>query len=246
MTTTDSAADNRAALRTAGILYLVIIACGLFAELMVRSRLIAFDDAAATAANIIAAPGLFRAGFMADLLMVASDVAIAVVLYVIFRPHGRMLALLAAAMRLIQAAVLGANLLHYHDALLLLTGAVPAAAFADVQVHALAVLSLDAHRHGYDLALVFFGLANLALGPLVLRSGFVPRILGHGLIAAGVVYLIGSTVRFAAPSALPAVAPAYAVPLAAELAFGVWLLLSRPGPAGDPSDGGRDASPPTD
>ena len=227
MTTTESAPDRRATMRQAGLLYLVIIACGLFAELVVRSRLIVFDDAAATAASIVAAPGLFRAGFVADLLMVASDVAIAVVLYVLFRPFGRMLALLAAALRLVQAVVLGVNLLNYHGALLLLAGTAPAVAFADAQQQALALFLLDAHRHGYDLALVFFGLANLALGPLVVRSRLAPRVLGYGLVAAGVVYLVGSMVRFVAPAALAVVVPAYAVPLVAELAFCLWLLAGR-------------------
>ena len=53
--------------RIGGVLYLIIIAAGLFAEAFVRSRLIVPADAAATATNIVAHATLFRLGIAADL-----------------------------------------------------------------------------------------------------------------------------------------------------------------------------------
>ena len=53
--------------RIGGVLYLIIIAAGLFAEAFVRSRLIVSADAAATATNILAHETLFRLGIAADL-----------------------------------------------------------------------------------------------------------------------------------------------------------------------------------
>jgi hypothetical protein len=116
--------ERRRLMAAAGLLYLVIIACGLYAELGVRTALIVQDDAEATAGRLLASPGLFRSGFVADSLMLFADVAIAVVLYRLLRPVGRTLSLAAAAFRLIQAAILGANLLLYHGALLVLTDGV--------------------------------------------------------------------------------------------------------------------------
>ena len=69
--------------KIAGGLYLTIIICGIFGEVGVRMNLIIPGDAAATAANILAAPLLFKIGFAADTTMLLSDVAIAVLFYVL-------------------------------------------------------------------------------------------------------------------------------------------------------------------
>ncbi len=211
--------------RLAGALWLLIIACGIFAEVGVRMRLFVPGDAAATAERILAAPGLLRLGFLADSAMFLADVALAALLYVLLRPAGRAAAAVAAAFRLAQAAVLALNLLHQHAALLILDDRAVGAAFAPEQVQALAHLALDVHRHGYDLALFPFGVHCLLLGALILRSALLPRALGALAIAAGAVYLAGSTVRFAAPALVDSIQPIYAVALVAELALGGWLLF---------------------
>jgi hypothetical protein len=49
-----------------------------------------------------------------------------------------------------------------------------------------------------------------------------------------VVYLAGSLARFLLPESLPLIMPLYIVPLAAELAFCLWLLIkgvAQPRPA---------------
>lgn len=211
--------------RAAGALYLLIIVCGIFAEVVVRSSLIVAGDAAATAGNLQASGLLFRAGFVADSIMLVSDVAIAVLFYVLLQPVSKPLALMAAAFRLIQAAVIGSSLLFYYSALLLLNGSGYSASIEPQQLHALAMLLLDMHSHGYDLGLLFFGMSSLILGYLVVRSTYLPAILGYGLMAAAPVYLVGSLVRFLCPEYLPVITPLYVVPLLAELAFCLWLLI---------------------
>ena len=208
--------------RTAGGLYLVIIAAGLSGELLIRARLIVPGDASATVANLLASPALYRSGFAADALMLLCDVAVAVLLYRLFKPVNATLSLMAAAFRLTQAAILGANLLHYYAPLLLLSA--PADSFHNAQLHGLVALFLELHRHGYDLGLIFFGLSNIILGYLLIRSRSFPSLLGYGLLSAGVVYLAGSFVRFLAPSLSASLEPAYLIPLAAELSFALWLL----------------------
>jgi hypothetical protein len=54
--------------RIGGVLYLLIIAAGLFAEAFVRNRLVVPGDAAATASNITRHAFLFRLGIAADVL----------------------------------------------------------------------------------------------------------------------------------------------------------------------------------
>ncbi|TJY63323.1 DUF4386 domain-containing protein [Sinimarinibacterium sp. CAU 1509] len=223
--------------RSAGVLYLIIIACGIAGEVFVRGGLVVEGDAAATAARILGAQGQFRIGFVLDALMLLSDVAIAVLFYVLLKPVSATLALMAAAFRLTQAAILGMNLLNYYAALLVLGGTVEAAALGSDQQQALASLFLDLHRHGYDLGLLFFGCSSMILGSLVVRSPRFPALLGYGLIAAGVVYLAGSFIRFAWPEFATSFEPVYGVSLVAELSFCLWLLFRgvRNVPSGEPS-----------
>lgn len=215
--------------RVAGWLYLVIIVCGIGSEVFIRSSLIVEGDAMATASNILASDSLFRLGFVADSIMLLSDVAVAVLFYVLFKPVSNTLALMAAAFRLTQASILGFNLLNYYAAALLLNGTVYVGVFEPGQLHALASLFLELHSHGYDLGLVFFGLSNLILGYLLIKSGYFPSWLGYGLIAAGVVYLAGSFVRFVLPDYSAVMEPVYLIPLIAELAFALYLVVKGAG-----------------
>lgn len=213
--------------RLAGALYLIIIVCGLFAELGVRSQLVVAGDAAQTAQNILASRALFGLGFVADIVMALSDVALAILLYVIFRPAGRTLALVAVALRLVQTAILGANLLNYAAAGLVLTGAGPLAAFSQAQVEGLALFFMDLHRHGYDLGLIFFGLHCAVFGWLLIRSRYVPRLIGGLIALSSISYLVGSFTLFLAPARADAIVGIYGLPLVAELALCLWLLIKR-------------------
>jgi hypothetical protein len=211
--------------RVGGLLYLIIIVFGISSEVVIRSSLIVPGDADVTASNILQSQTLFRMGFVADSIMLLADVAIAVVLYILLKPVNRILSLTAAAFRLMQAAILGLNLLNYYAALLLLTGAGYIATFEGKELNLLAMFFLNLHSHGYDLGLIFFGVSNLILGYLVIKSKYIPAILGFGLIGAALVYLSGSYARFLFPSYVSFMEPVYIIPLIAELSFCLWLLV---------------------
>ena len=211
--------------RVSGVLYLIIIVCGIYSEIFIRSRLIVRDDVMATASNILAAEGLFRFGFIADSIMLLSDVTLAVFFYLLLKPVNKPLALLAAAFRLTQSAILGVNLLNYYAALLLLKGKVYAAAFDGDQLHGIVLLFLDLHSHGYDIGLLFFAISCFILGYLVIKSDMLPSLAGYGLMLASCVYLSGSVMRFTIPEHLALVEPLYVIPFIAELTFCLWLLL---------------------
>ncbi len=214
--------------RMAGLLYVVIIVAGIFAEFVVRSGLIVSGDAAATAENIMASPGLFRLGIVGDLIMITADVAIALLFYALLKPVSNVLALMAAFFRLAQAATLGVNLLNLFFALQLLGGSDYLGVLGTDQSNALALMFLDAHATGYRLALVFFGFSILILGYLLIKSSYFPRILGFGLIVASVGYLTDSFANFLLSNyadyetvfSTVVFAPAFI----AELALCVWLL----------------------
>ena len=222
MSHTAPSTDLAVQARLAGLLYLLIILCGLTAELALRGPLIDFGDAAATASSILAAPGKFRLAIAADLVMALCDAGLAILLYLMFRAAGPGLALSAMIFRLIQTVLIAASLMFLMAAWLVLTrydGAVGAPT--------LAMVFLDLHTHGYDLGLVFFGVNSLIMGALVWRCGFIARAFGVGLVTAATVYIIGSSVRFFAPGLTDAFAPAYGLTILAETAFCLRLLSQR-------------------
>jgi hypothetical protein len=213
--------------RLTGLLYLVIIICAGFSQGYVRSQVFEPGDAAATAGNIAALEGLFRLGFVTDLIAFMTDAVVAILLYVLLRPVSKTLSLLAASLRLLaHPAIAGINLLNHLAAVLLLSGAEYLTALQTDQLNALVMFFLEAHRNGYLIAGAFFGLHCLLLGYLLFKSGYFPKILGIFLVVASFGYLIESFGSFLAPHYQEIFAWIVAVPATiAELSLCLWLLI---------------------
>ena len=198
--------------RLAGVCYLVIILCGVGSEVVLRGPLIDFGSAERTAQAISAELMRFRLSIMADVVMALADAALAVMLFLMFRYVSAGLALGALVFRLLQSGLIAAGLLNLQAALL----------FDDAEL-ALSFIAL--HAYGYDLGLIFFAVNCFLTAGLIVRSGFVPRFLGIGIGLSGVVYLTGSVLRFVAPELHGFITAAYVLPLIAETAFCLWLLI---------------------
>lgn len=215
--------------RAAGVGYLAIIATGIFAEFFVRSGLVVRGDPAATAANIRASEILFRSGMASEFVMLTSDVFVAGALYVVFSNVDRAAALLAAFFRVAHAAVVGVNILTMYVPLLLLGDGAAMGGFDAAQREGLALLLLETHGFGYVIGLVFFGVHCAILGYLVVRSRFVPRVLGFLLMLAAAGYLVDSFARALLPdyASVEAVftAAVFGPAFVAEFSFALWLLL---------------------
>jgi Domain of unknown function (DUF4386) len=212
--------------RVAGVFYLAIILLGLFGEVFVGGALVVSGDATATANNILASPMLWRAGMVGDLMMQACDIPVIVIFYLLFKPVSKSLALFATLINLIQTAVLAANKLNMLAPLLLLSDASYLKAFSPEQLHTLSYLAISAHNYGFGIGLLFFGFACLAQGYLIIKCGFLPKVLGVLLFAAGLSYLINSFAQLLAPSFAAAIFPGVLVPaFVGESALCVWLIV---------------------
>jgi Domain of unknown function (DUF4386) len=214
--------------RIAGVLYLAIIALGLFGEMGVRDSLLSSGNATATAQNIASSRRLWSAAIVGDLLMHVLDVPVIVIFYFLLRPVSRHLAILATLLNIVQTAVLAGNKLNLVVPLLLLQSKSVSGAFPPEQVHALISVFINAHGYGFAIGLIFFGFACLVRGWLIYRSGYVPRALGVLLAIAGVCYLVNSVSLLLFPAFAAVIFPAILMPaFIGELALCVWLL-SRP------------------
>ncbi len=211
--------------RAAGILYLVITVAAMIAHFYVPSTLIVPDDAAATANNIMTSESLFRfGGIGGELVILLSEIALSIILYVLLKPVSHMLSLIAAVSRLIMTAIHGINLLNYFFVILILTDSAYVSAFDVDQRQALVSLFLDAHHYGFEIGIAFLTLHVFILGYLIYKSGYIPRILGILFLIAAVGYLIDSMgILLVSGYELPGI---IALPIAvAEIAFPLWLLI---------------------
>ena len=212
--------------RFAGVLYLVITVAAIFAHMVIPEQFIVAGDAAATAANIAANETTFRLGTVGnELIILLSEIVLAVVLYVLLKPVSKTLSLVAAVSRLAMTTIHGLNLLNYYCVFQLLKGGSLSTAFSPDQVNALVTLFLDAHSIGFTIGIAFLVPHVLILGYLIFKSGFFPKVLGILFVIAGIGYLIDSFALLLLPSYQTT--PVFiALPIAiAEIAFPIWLLV---------------------
>lgn len=201
--------------RVAGLLYLVIILCGLSAEIALRGPLLS-GGPDQIAAAVGAAPGQFRLALLADLVMLGADIALALVFYALLRGVSAPMALAAMVLRLMQAVLIAAALV--------LLSALPFALEAG-EARTAALLA-HLHANGYDVGLILFGGNSLIMAWLLTRSGGVPRLIATGIGLSGLVYITGGVARLAAPGALEVIQYAYVLPILAESALCLWLLIT--------------------
>lgn len=211
--------------RIAGAMYLAIIGLGLFGELFVRGALVVAGNPVATADKLLGSELLWRLGIAGDLLMHVLDVPLIVFFYLLLRPVSHPLALLATVFNVVQTSTLVINKLSLLSALSLVEASARTPAAFDAR--ALAFQAIDLHGHGFALGLVFFGMTCLVRGYLIVKSRYVPRLLGLLLVAAGGSYLLNSFALLLSPPLAAKLFPAVLLPaFVGELALTVWLLLA--------------------
>jgi hypothetical protein len=175
--------------RIGGVLYLIIIALGIFGEAFVRDRLIVSGDAAATAADITSMEPLWRFGIACEVLALICTIALATIYFFLLRPVSKELNLLATFLRLVSITVQAVAVLNLVAALFPLGNGASLKAFTPEQLHALASLAIKTHSSGFSLALLFLGCCFLVHGYLLFRSGYLPKALGIMIQVAGLCYL---------------------------------------------------------
>jgi len=164
--------------RISGVFYLLTIVTGVFAQMFVSGRLVVDGDAAATANNILTHRILFQMGFAVYLIEMACNIAITALFYDLLKPAGRSVSLLAAFLGFAGCVIKTFSRLFFITPLFVLGGAPYLSVFSADQLQALALLFLKVNDRGAAIALVFFGFYALLTGYLIIRSTFLPRILG--------------------------------------------------------------------
>jgi len=175
--------------RVTGLLFLLTILTGIFAQGFVSDRLVVSNDAAATATNILAHRSLFEWSFTVFMIEMACQIMTTALFYFLLRPVNRSLALVAAFLSLSAAIIKTFSRVFYIAPLFILGGAQYLNVFNPQQLQALALLFLKVNSRGTTMAMAFFGFEALLNGYLIFRSTFLPRFLGILSMLAGLGWL---------------------------------------------------------
>lgn len=188
-----SAVDEapRKAARVAGIVYLISFALIAYVNFGIHESLYSGDpilghlNADETARNIVAHQTWFRLGIALTLLWCLGVMVVLAAFYVILRPFGRTMALVAAASRVLLGGSWAVGAAALFNTLRLLSGDPDLRVFTPEQLRALASLPPSVFWDYYYIGLLFWSLSAMLFSYLWLRSRHIPRAFAAFGMAAG-------------------------------------------------------------
>lgn len=219
--------SNKKTARIAGLVYLGVVLTGMFSLAYVPSKLIVWDNAAATVQQIKNSLPLFKAGIAAGLLCYVFFLLLPLVLYRLLQPVHSTLAKLMVVLAVVSVPISFSNMQHKFAVLSLLSGDNYLQVYDAAQVQAQVMFYLHQYDKGILMLQIFWGLWLFPLGLLIYRSGMMPKILGVLLMAGCAGYLINFTGHMLVPAYTKAGISGY-VRLPAslgEIGTCLWLLI---------------------
>ena len=190
--------------RLAGLFWLLGATVASFGLVYVRPKLIVFADAAATANNILANESLFRLGIAGNLLGQIFLLFFGITAYRLFKQVDKTWTSVFLTFVLISAAIAIVNSLNNIAVLVVLSKVDYLNVFGQEQLNALMMIFLRLNNFGIGLAELFLSPYLFALGLLVIKSKFLPRLLGILPIIGSFGFLINTFTKILVPQFYPA------------------------------------------
>lgn len=220
--------------RLAGVLYLLMGLAAFFSIMYIPRAFVVRGDAAATANNIASSPVLYGLGIVMDLAGQVAAVYLAATLYRLFRDVDRNQAMVLAAFLVAQAGMYFAIMLVQIAPLVLLSGAGYLSVIEKTQLDSLVLATVALRGRGMLAIGTYMGMWLVPFGILVIKCGFIPRLIGFLMLAAAAAYVAIPVLHFLVPDVQRAIGDLLLLPAAvAETAIVLWLLIkgARPEPA---------------
>jgi len=222
---TDPNRSIRNASLTAGIALLLISALAGFGYFVAVKGLVTPGNAAQTAKDITESPGLFRLGIVSLYLVIPLDIVVGWALYRVFSPVSKSLSMLAAGLRIAFAVVFMVAISQLVGALRLLNHDDYLAAFSPEQLHAQALMAINAFSDVWHAGLFLFGLHLLLVGYLAFKSGYVPKLIAVLVAIDGLSYAIDTFGSVLSPGPWTDTA---SFTFIGELLLALWLVIRGP------------------
>ena len=218
--------STKKAARLAGALYVLNGVTGFFSLQYVPGKLIVSGNATMTANNILAHEMLFRLSIFSELFCAVEFIFVVWALYRLLNGVNRTRATLMVILGLVPLPIMFLNVLNEVAALTLVRGADFLTVFDKPHRDALAMLFLGLHSSGIGASELLWAPFFIPFGLLVMRSGFLPRILGVLLFTACFGYMADSLTSLLLPG-YGDIVNRFAGILegAGELSIMFWLLI---------------------
>lgn len=191
--------STRKAERVAGLLYLLQIPLGVFGIMYISKFLVKPGNVSATISNILAHESMFRLSIVSAILCALITVATAFYIYKILRNVDVTIAKTIVIFTLIVTPISLLNELNNVAVLLLIKNTTIVNSFSDTELQSMILFFLELHKYGMQIIGIFFGLWLLPMGYLVIKSNFIPKIIGVLLLITCFGYLFDFTTFFLFP-----------------------------------------------
>ena len=211
--------------RLAGLLYFLASLPAPIGLVYVPSKLIVLNDATATANNIRASESLLRLGIASELWQATMFIFVALALYRLFKAVNQAHALAMMILMLVSIPIFLLSVVNEIAVLIVLSGADFMSVFDTGQLNTLAYIFMRLHSRTILVAYIVGSLWFFPFGILVIRSGFIPRILGYLLFLAAFGYLPASLTFLLLPSYGPLVDKFTRNLTVCEVPIILWLLI---------------------
>lgn len=212
--------------RIGGIFYLLIIALGIFYEMIVRNSILVPGDSMATMTSLKQNELLWRLGIVAEFLSSIISVGLVLIMYRLTRPVNKDLAIVAALFNLAGVTIQTVYILQLIEALFPIGASSYLQAFTPEQLGAIISLSTRSHVFGFGIALLMFAPYFLLTGYLIYRSRYLPKFIGILYMISGAGYFINSLILILAPQISGLVFMVLVVPVfTGEISLALRLLL---------------------
>jgi len=209
--------------KAAGILILISLFAGGFAEVYVPGKLLAVSDPMVTARNLAHSAQLFRSSFALYLLEAVCDVALVLILYLLLRPVSYTLSLLAAFFGLVSTCTFAMAELFYFVSSLPVLDANMQQHLTPDQRSFFIYAALTLYAYGGSIFMVFYGIATTLRGYLVYRSAYLPAWLGVLWMIAGIGFIMKNLLIVLSPQHA---SDFLLMPMfGAMIAWTAWLLI---------------------
>jgi hypothetical protein len=222
MTNNGSNTSLRTAALRAGFALLVMVIAAPFVELFAYPKLVVSDNVEKTIKNITDNKGLFVYVIFGYLLTFVCDIVVAWALYILLKPVNKQLSFLTALFRWVYTIIALIALLNLVTVFRILNTSDYSTLFQSNEVNTLIMFLLKSFKGSWYFGFVFFSIHLILLGYLVIKSSYVPGILGILLIITGLGYLL-TTIK---PYLFSNVNIDFArCTFYGELVFMLWLLI---------------------
>ena len=211
--------------RLTGLVYFLASIPAPIGLVYVPNKLIALNDATATANNIRASESLLGLGMATELWQATMFIFVALALYRLFKAVNEAHALAMMILMLVSIPIFLLSVVNEIAALLLVSGADFLSVFDPGQLNTLAYLFMRLHSRTILVAYIVGSFWFFPFGILVIRSGFIPRILGYLLFLAPFGYLPSSLAFLLLPSYGPVIETFTSMLPVCELPIILWLLI---------------------